>query len=211
MTKSISSKERAHQVALLLALNLQYDLSINEEEIDLLGGLIEYQRQIIIEADSLAKVFSELLDQNKTEPLENSPLPLSVMAVVDTEPKITIRNGFFGSKNTQAAYFRYPFGIVKVVLKHFLHEDEDYRITEDDLRFIPVIVREYWPCEHKKGTNRNGAKTEWRVIRGNRELVLVTEEENPRIIPGSDNETLVTFYVQNPRKRRKDKLLSIKK
>ena len=171
------SKERMRQVQILCALIAQLEGAEKEEEKEVLKERIAIQREILFEGDRIVKGFSEVKENLKGHPIE-------VIAAVNVTPSITIRRGFFGSQNSGLAEFKYPFGAVKIILKHIDGEEEFFKITNDDLRFIPVIVRDYWPCKRYPGRDRSTGRTEWRVIRNNRELVLATEKENPRVVSG---------------------------
>ena len=111
---------------------------------------------------------------------------------------MTIRRGWFArtnKKEAQAAEMSTPFGLVKVWLKHDKGEEKpELRVTDDDLRQIPRIVRGYEPIprSHEKETSRT-----WRVMHNGRELVLVDKpmEGDPT------GKTLLSFFVQDPAKR----------
>ena len=203
MSESTGSKERAHQVAILCALVFQFSKSENKEEKELLSERIEIQREILLEGDAIVKGFSRVEKSLKGNPLD-------IIAAANTNPTITVRRGFYGSKNSGEAVFKYPFGAVKIILKHIDGESKYFKITDDDLRQIPLIVRDYWPTETKGEKNSTGARREWRVKHNDRLLVLVTEKENKRFVD-SGFETVITFFVQNPAKERFFKAMSQKK
>lgn len=197
------SMERNHQARILCALIAQLEGSEKAEEKEVLKERIAIQREILFEGDRIVKGLSDVKENLKGHPLE-------VIATVNVNPSITIRRGFFGSKNSGIAEFKYPFGAVKIILKHIDGEEEFFKITDDDLRFIPVIVRYYWPINESATTKKVGGRKEWRVKYQNRILVLVTEKEGTRL--GSFGfETVITFYVQNPKKMKRIKPFSQKK
>lgn len=92
----------------------------------------------------------------------------------------------------------------QVILKHQEKEAPEFEVTEDDIRFIPYMIRRYVPTIFN-GSKNYGKKREWRVNRiyngKPRELVLVLEEEHPKFSAQENGQqTMITFYVQNPRK-----------
>ena len=197
------SNERMRQVQILCALIAQLEGAEKEEEKEVLKERIAIQREILFEGDRIVKGFSDVRENLKGQPLD-------VIATANVNTTITIRRGFFGTKNSGVAHLTYPFGVVKIILKHIDGENEFFKINEDDLRRIPVIVRDYWPINVSKMTKKVGGRREWRVKYQNRILVLVTEKEGSRF-GGAELETLITFYVQNPKKMRLFKPLSQKK
>lgn len=160
-------------------------VSVNENAVD--QARVEQEKARIIEA--MHKVQKEAEGD-----------PLEILAKIEPEDVqgMTIRRGWFArtnKKEAQAAEMSTPFGLVKVWLKHDKGEEKpELRVTDDDLRQIPRIVRGYEPIprSHEKETSRT-----WRVMHNGRELVLVDKpmEGDPT------GKTLLSFFVQDPAKR----------
>lgn len=160
-------------------------VSVNENAVD--QARVEQEKARIIEA--MHKVQKEA---------EGDPLEILTKIEPEDVQGMTIRRGWFArtnKKEAQAAEMSTPFGLVKVWLKHDKGEEKpELRVTDDDLRQIPRIVRGYEPIprSHEKGTSRT-----WRVMHNGRELVLVDKpmEGDPT------GKTLLSFFVQDPAKR----------
>lgn len=192
----MTSRERARQVQLLLELVEQAKTASTKFRKDLLLRRVEEVRTILREGDALAVAFKAATENPIGDPLE-------LMATVDTKPIITFRRGFFGSINSEEVNLRYPFGVVKIIIKHIQQEDPAFAIDEDDLRYIPVMLRRFKP-QIRENRKLNNFRREWRVLRttnkGTKELVLIAEDEQPRFNPESEQQTVLTFYAQNPKK-----------
>lgn len=137
--------------------------------------------------------------------------PLQLFMTIGDDPQITVRRGKIKG-NTKRGYKSFnetaeigtDFGLVKIAIKHMLNEDPRFAVTDDDLRMIPRIVREFNPIVE----SRSGSMT-WRVKDSEgRELVLSSKKIK---VNGKEENTLLTFYVQNPVKRRKEWRLSERK
>lgn len=137
--------------------------------------------------------------------------PLQLFMTIGDDPQITVRRGKIKG-NTKRGYKSFnetaeigtDFGLVKIAIKHMQSEDPRFSVTDDDLRMIPRIVREFNPIAE----SRSGSMT-WRVKDSeDRELVLSSKKIK---VNGKEEDTLLTFYVQNPVKRRKEWGLSKRK
>ena len=137
--------------------------------------------------------------------------PLQLFMTIGDDPQITVRRGKIsaGKKGRSKGYnenaeLGTDFGLVKIAVKHFEEETGIYKVTDDDLRMIPKIVREFQPVE----VARSGRIT-WRVIDDKgRELVLSSRKLK---VGEAEEDTLLTFYVQNPIKRKKNAKYSQRK
>lgn len=160
-------------------------VSVNENAVD--QARVEQEKARIVEA------MRKVQEEAKGDPLE-------ILAKIEPEDVqgMTIRRGWFRRTNkeeAQAAEMSTPFGLVKVWLKHIKDEKKpELEVTDDDLRQIPLIVRNYDPIprSHEKETSRT-----WRIMHNGRELVLVDRpmEGDPT------GKTLLSFFVQDPVKR----------
>lgn len=160
-------------------------VSVNENAVD--QARVEQEKARIVEA------MHKVQEEAKGDPLE-------ILAKIEPEEVqgMTIRRGWFRRTNkeeAQAAEMSTPFGLVKVWLKHIKDEKKpELEVTDDDLRQIPLIVRNYDPIprSHEKETSRT-----WRIMHNGRELVLVDRpmEGDPT------GKTLLSFFVQDPAKR----------
>lgn len=129
--------------------------------------------------------------------------PLQLFMTIGDEPQITVRRGKVSSGRkgrtkgyNETAELGTDFGLVKIAVKHIAEESEEFKVTDNDLRRVPKIIREYEPAIVEK----NGRQT-WRVVDENgRELVVVSRKFE-EIDPNED--TLLSIYVQNPKKKHK--------
>lgn len=154
----------------------------------------------VVDAEVIAREQAALVDAMYKVQEEAKGDPLEILAKIEPEDieGMTIRRGWFrriNKEEAQAAEMSTPFGLVKVWLKHIKGERKpELEVTDDDLRQIPLIVRNYDPIprSHEKETPRT-----WRVMHNGRELVLVDKpmEGDPT------GKTLLSFFVQDPAKR----------
>lgn len=129
--------------------------------------------------------------------------PLQLFMTIGDEPQITVRRGKVSSGRkgrtkgyNETAELGTDFGLVKIAVKHIAEESEEFKVTDNDLRRVPKIIREYEPAIVEK----SGRQT-WRVVDENgRELVVVSRKFE-EIDPNED--TLLSIYVQNPKKKHK--------
>lgn len=129
--------------------------------------------------------------------------PLQLFMTIGDDPQITVRRGKVSSGRkgrtkgyNETAELGTDFGLVKIAVKHIAEESEEFKVTDDDLRRVPKIIREYEPAIVEK----SGRQT-WRVVDENgRELVVVSRKFE-EIDPNED--TLLSIYVQNPKKKHK--------
>ena len=160
-------------------------VSVNENAVD--QARVEQEKARIVEA------MHKVREEAKGDPLE-------ILAKVEPEDVqgMTIRRGWYRKTNKpqeQFAELNTPFGLVKIWLKHSKDEsNENLRVTDEDLRQIPTIVREYDPIPRRNEREKNRT---WRVVINNRELVLA---DRPFKSDGEER-TLATFYIQNPETR----------
>ena len=160
-------------------------VSVNENAVD--QARVEQEKARIVEA------MYKVREEAKGDPLE-------ILAKVEPEDVqgMTIRRGWYRKTNKpqeQFAELNTPFGLVKIWLKHSKDEsNENLRVTDEDLKQIPTIVREYDPIPRRNEREKNRT---WRVVINNRELVLA---DRPFKSDGEER-TLATFYVQNPETR----------
>ena len=137
--------------------------------------------------------------------------PLQLFMTIGDDPQITVRRGKIsaGKKGRSKGYnesaeLGTDFGLVKIAVKHFDEETGIYKVTDDDLRKIPVIVREFAPAF----VAQNGQKT-WRVLDENgREIVVASKKFNEANL---EEDTLLTIFIQHPTKRRKNTPFSERK
>lgn len=137
--------------------------------------------------------------------------PLELFMTLGDDPQITVRRGMIstdGKRNrkgfNETAELGTDFGLVKIAVKHVKEEAPQYRVTDDDLRNVPAILREYDPAT----IARNGQLT-WRVMDENGRELVVASRKFPKDVPVED--TLLTIYIQNPDKRKPDIPFSKKK
>lgn len=160
-------------------------VSVNENAVDQVR--VEQEKARIVEA------MHKVREEAKGDPLE-------ILAKVEPEDVqgMTIRRGWYRKTNKpqeQFAELNTPFGLVKIWLKHSKDEsNENLRVTDEDLKQIPTIVREYDPIPRRNEREKNRT---WRVVINNRELVLA---DRPFKSEGEER-TLATFYIQNPETR----------
>lgn len=160
-------------------------VSVNENAVD--QARVEQEKARIVEA------MHKVREEAKGDPLE-------ILAKVEPEDVqgMTIRRGWYRKTNKlqeQFAELNTPFGLVKIWLKHSKDEsNENLRVTDEDLRQIPTIVREYDPIPRRNEREKNRT---WRVVINNRELVLA---DRPFKSDGEER-TLATFYIQNTETR----------
>ena len=128
--------------------------------------------------------------------------PLELFMTLGDDPKITVRRGMISSDGrrnrkgvNEIAELGTDFGLVKVAIKHVKEEDPKYRITDDDLRNVPWVVREYDPAT----IARNGQRT-WRYMDETGRELVIASKKFPKEAPVED--TLLTIYIQNPTKRK---------
>ena len=137
--------------------------------------------------------------------------PLQLFMTIGDAPQITVRRGKIsaGKKGRSKGYnesaeLGTDFGLVKIAVKHFDEETGIYKVTDDDLRKIPVIVREFEPAF----VAQNGQKT-WRVLDENGREIVVASKKFNEVNPEED--TLLTIFIQHPTKRRKNTPFSERK
>ena len=137
--------------------------------------------------------------------------PLQLFMTIGDDPQITVRRGKIsaGKKGRSKGYnenaeLGTDFGLVKIAVKHFNEEMGIYKVTDDDLRKIPVIVREFEPAF----VAQNGQKT-WRVLDENGREIVVASKKFNEVNPNED--TLLTIFIQHPTKRRKNTPFSERK
>ena len=180
MNKSIENEYRAQA---------QIDdgerVSVDESAVD--QARVEQEKARIVEA------MHKVREEAKGDPLE-------ILAKVEPEDVqgMTIRRGWYRKTNKpqeQFAELNTPFGLVKIWLKHSKDEsNENLRVTDEDLRQSPTIVREYDPIPRRNEREKNRT---WRVVINGRELVIA---DTPFKSNGEER-TLATFYIQNPETR----------
>lgn len=137
--------------------------------------------------------------------------PLELFMTLGDDPQITVRRGKISAdakRNrkgfNETAELGTDFGLVKIAVKHVKEETDQFKVTDDDLRQVPAIVRDYLPVQE----NRSGSLT-WRVQDENgREIVIASRKLKEA---GKEENTLLTIYIQDPAKRRKNSPLSVRK
>lgn len=180
MNESIANEQKA-----MAQVDEGERVSVNEQAVD--------QERVEAEKKAVVDAMHSVMEEAKGDPLE-------ILARIEPEDVqgMTIRRGKFKGLNENVELGS-DFGLVKVRVKHIERERELYRVTDDDLRMIPEIVRDYEPLlvDNPEGRNR-----EWRFPIYNaegaleRELVLV---DTPNKVKGE--RTLLTFYIQDPNRR----------
>lgn len=160
-------------------------VSVNENAVD--QARVEQEKARVVEA------MHKVQEEAKGDPLE-------ILAKIEPEDVqgMTIRRGWYRKTNKpqeQFAELNTPFGLVKIWLKHSKDEsNENLRVTDEDLKQIPTIVREYDPIPRRNEREKNRT---WRVVINGRELVIA---DTPFKSNGEER-TLATFYIQNPETR----------
>ena len=161
------------------------------------------EERILQEQELLVEKMHDVMKQFTGDPLE------LLMTIGDNE-SITVRRGKISSKKGKQGYNELAtlglgsdFGLVKIAVKHISREVEGLKVTDDDLRMVPRIVREYEPT-----IERSGHKT-WRVKTDEgREIVVASRKLE---VDDADEDTLLSIYIQDQRKRRPDWKYSTKK
>lgn len=129
-----------------------------------------------------------------------------IIATIDSDPVITLRHGTYKKENKGAGNKSHYYGAVKIYVKHIQDEEAEYKLIDEDIRFLPEMIRDYEPTVTILKTNPPSMRMEWRVYRPGlaekREVVLVTNDEFPDFSatrPGK-TQTVVTLFIQNPKK-----------
>lgn len=129
-----------------------------------------------------------------------------IIATIDSDPVITLRHGTYKKENKGAGNKSHYYGAVKIYVKHIKKEDREYKLTAEDIRFVPEMIRDYEPTISIVNTIPPSLRMEWRAYRPGldekREVVLVTNDEYPDFSatqPGK-SQTVITLYIQNPEK-----------
>lgn len=129
-----------------------------------------------------------------------------IVATIDSDPVITLRHGTYKKENKGAGKNSHYYGAVKIYVKHIQDEEAEYKLIDEDIRFLPEMIRDYEPTVTILKTNPPSMRMEWRVYRPGlaekREVVLVTNDEFPDFSatrPGK-SQTVVTLFIQNPKK-----------
>lgn len=137
--------------------------------------------------------------------------PLELFMTLGDDPQITVRRGKIKARKkgrirgyNETAELGTDFGLVKIAVKHIKEEKPEFKVTDDDLRNVPKILREYNPAV----VELSGRRT-WRVIgEDGRELVIVSRKLEE---VSADEETLLSIYIQDPAKKHKEYPYSTKK
>lgn len=129
-----------------------------------------------------------------------------IIATIDSDPVITLRHGTYKKENKGAGNKSHYYGAVKIYVKHIKKEDREYKLTAEDIRFVPEMIRDYEPTISIVNTIPPSLRMEWRAYRPGldekREVVLVTNDEYPDFSatqPGK-SQTVITLFIQNPKK-----------
>lgn len=129
-----------------------------------------------------------------------------IIATIDSDPVITLRHGTYKKESKGAGNKSHYYGAVKIYVKHIKKEDREYKLTAEDIRFVPEMIRDYEPTISIVNTIPPSLRMEWRAYRPGldekREVVLVTNDEYPDFSatqPGK-SQTVITLFIQNPKK-----------
>lgn len=129
-----------------------------------------------------------------------------IIATIDSDPVITLRHGTYKKENKGAGNKSHYYGAVKIYVKHIKKEDREYKLTAEDIRFVPEMIRDYEPTISIVNTIPPSLRMEWRAYRPGldekREVVLVSNDEYPDFSatqPGK-SQTVITLFIQNPKK-----------
>ena len=170
----------------------------NGEKVEISQPLASEER-ILQEQELLLEKMHDVMKNPLGDPLE------LLMTIGDNEP-ITVRRGKIQSglegrrkAYNEVAYLKgeKDFGLVKIAIKHVAEETEELKVTDDDLRMVPRIVRDYDPVQVQQTGNKS-----WRVKTDEgREIVVATKKMK---VEDDGEDTLLSVYIQDPKKRRQN-------
>lgn len=175
----------------------------NGEKVEISQPLASEER-ILQEQKVLVEKMHEVIDDYNGDPLE-------LFTSLGDDAQITVRRGMIRSSRkgrskgyNEDASLGTDFGLVKIAIKHIAEEKPEFKVTDDDLRMVPKIVREYEPAVIEQSGNKS-----WRVVTENGRELVVASRKLKAVNP--DEDTLLSVYVQDTTKKHKKYEYSKKK